>query len=63
MANTPPSGKGSRTRPVTLGPPLLIPDLSEHDRAAAVAALADILTAYWSRQQTSRNQPNARSGP
>jgi hypothetical protein len=52
MANTPPSGKGSRTKPVTLGPPVLVPDLSEHDHAAAVAALADILTAYWSQQQT-----------
>jgi hypothetical protein len=61
MANTPSLGKGSRTKPVTLGPPVLIPDLSEHDRAAAVAALADILTAYWSRQQTSADQPD--TGP
>ena len=28
MANTPPSGKGSRTKPVTLGPPALVPELS-----------------------------------
>jgi hypothetical protein len=42
MANTPPSDKGSRTKPVTLGPPALVPELSKHDHAAAVAALADI---------------------
>jgi len=42
MANTPRSGKGSRTKPVTLGPPALVPELSKHDHAAAVAALADI---------------------
>jgi hypothetical protein len=48
---------------VTLGPPILIPDLSEHDRAAAVAALTDILTAYWSRQQTAADRPDARPEP
>jgi hypothetical protein len=47
LANTPPSGKGSRTRPVVVGPPVLVPNLSERDRAAAVAALIDILTAWW----------------
>ena len=60
MTNTPPTGKGSRTKPVTLGPPVLVPDLSEHDLAAAVAALTDILTAYWSRQQTAADRPDAR---
>jgi len=63
MANTPPSGKGSRTKPVTLGPPVLAPNLSEQDRAAAVAALTHILTAYWSRQQTAADRPDARSEP
>jgi hypothetical protein len=65
MVNTPPSGKGSRTRPVPFGPPVLIPDLSEHDRAAAVAALTltDIVTAYWSRQQTAADRPDVRPEP
>lgn len=40
----PTSGKGSRTRPVVVGPPVLVPNLSERDRATAVAALTDILT-------------------
>jgi hypothetical protein len=63
MAYTPPSGQGSRTKSVTLGPPVLIPNLSEHDRAAAVAALTEILTAYWSRQQTAANRPDVRPEP
>lgn len=46
LAHPPLSGKASRTKPVIVGPPVLVPDLSERDRAAAVAALADILTAW-----------------
>jgi hypothetical protein len=59
----PPSGKGSRTKFVTLGPPVLVPNLSEHDRAAAIAALTDIFTAYWSRQQTAADRPDVRPEP
>lgn len=51
-------GQGSRTKPVTLGPLILVPDLSRHDRAAAIAALADILTAWWTRQQTAADRPD-----
>lgn len=51
--------KGTRTKPVTLGPPVLVPNLTEHDCAAAVAALTGILTAYWSRQHTAADRQDA----
>jgi hypothetical protein len=63
MVNTPPSGKGSRTGPVVVGPPVLVPNLSKRDRAAAVAALTDIFTAWWTRQQTAADRPDVRPEP
>jgi hypothetical protein len=48
---------------MALGPPVLVPHLTEHDRAAAVAALTDILTAYWSRQQAAADRPDVRPEP
>jgi hypothetical protein len=44
------TGKGSRTRPIVLQDPELVPGLSEEERAEAVAALADILAAWWARE-------------
>jgi hypothetical protein len=44
------SGRGSRTRPVRLEEPGLVA-MSDAERSAAVAALADILAAWLARQQ------------
>jgi hypothetical protein len=50
--------RGSRTRPVTVEEPVLVP-MSDADRAAAVSALTEILTAWWIKRQTIDRQPDA----
>jgi hypothetical protein len=44
-------GQGSRTTPVTIEEPVLVPVL-EANRAAAVSVLAEILTAWWTKHAT-----------
>jgi hypothetical protein len=39
-------GRGSRIRPVVVEAPVLVPRLSEADRAAAVSVLTEILAAW-----------------
>ena len=48
MAKGERGGQGSRTVPVTIGEPVLMP-MSDAERAAAVSAVAEILTAWWTR--------------
>jgi hypothetical protein len=45
------TGRGSRAKPVVVEAPVLVAALSERDRAAAVAVLTEILSAWWLRQQ------------
>lgn len=53
-------GRGSRTRPVRLEEPVLVP-MTPAQRSAAVAALADIVATWWARQQPVGGPP-ARDG-
>jgi hypothetical protein len=41
------AGQGSRTWPVVVEPPVLLPALSEPDQAEAVVALTDLLVVWW----------------
>ena len=45
-------GQGSRTTPVTIEEPVLVPAMSDADRAAAVSVLAEILTVWWTKRIT-----------
>ncbi len=49
----------SRTRPVVVEEPVLVPMLSEDDRAAAVSVLKEIIAAWWLRHQTADGGPDA----
>ncbi|MEJ3745346.1 hypothetical protein WEI85_18890 [Actinomycetes bacterium KLBMP 9797] len=46
-------GHGSRTAPVTIEAPVLVP-ISETERAAAVSVLADIFTAWWTKRRSGK---------
>jgi hypothetical protein len=60
MADVERGGQGSRTRPVVVEASVLVPTLSEADKAVAVSALTDILAAWWAKQQaTGRGEPDA----
>jgi hypothetical protein len=48
MAKGERGGQGSRTVPVTIEEPVLVP-MSDAERVAAVSALAEILTAWWTK--------------
>jgi hypothetical protein len=39
--------------------PVLVPTLSEGDRAVAVSVLTEILAAWWAKQQTADGGPGA----
>jgi len=54
-------GRGSRTRPVSVEEPVLVP-MSAAERSAAVSVLTEILTTWWIRQQATDDQPDASSG-
>jgi hypothetical protein len=51
MANVERGGQGSRTRPVVLEAPVLLPTLPEADQAAAASVLTEILAAWWTKHQ------------
>ena len=51
MANVEHAGQGSRTRPVVVEAPILVPTLSEADRATAVSVLTRILADWWAKQR------------
>lgn len=53
-------GRGSRTRPVQLEEPVLLVPMTPAERSAAVAALADIIAAWWTRQQAHRGLADRR---
>jgi len=59
MANVERSGQGSRTRPVVVEEPVLVPMLSEDDRAAAVSVLTEIIAAWWLKHHTADGGPDA----
>jgi len=50
MAESKAKGRGSRTRPIVVEEPVLVPVLTEQDRAAAVAALTDLMADWWRRR-------------
>jgi hypothetical protein len=55
-------GRGSRTVPVMIEEPVLVP-MSEAERAAAVLVLVEILTDWWARHgsEDRRNGAESRS--
>lgn len=54
-------GRGSRIMPVRLEEPVLVP-MSGAERSAAVAALTEIIAAWWTRQQAIDRSPIAGGG-
>jgi len=44
---------------VVVEAPILVPTLSEGDRAVAVSVLTEILAAWWAEQQTAEGAPDA----
>jgi len=59
VVNVERDGQGSRTRPVVVEAPVLVPTLSEGDRAVAVSVLTEILAAWWLRSHTANGAPDA----
>jgi hypothetical protein len=59
VANVERTGQGSRTRPAAVEAPVLVPTLSEGDRAVAVSVLTEILAAWWLKYQTTDGGPDA----
>jgi hypothetical protein len=59
VVNVERSGQGSRTRPVVVEAPVLVPTLSEDDRAVAVSVLTEIIAAWWLRHQIADGRPDA----
>jgi hypothetical protein len=59
MANVERSGRGSRTRPVVVEAPVLVPTLSEGDRAVGVSVLTEIIAAWRLRHQIADGEPDA----
>jgi hypothetical protein len=54
-------GHGSRTGPVVVEVPVLVPTLSEAERVVAVSVLREILAASWAKQEaTDGGEPDAR---
>ena len=42
-------GRGSRTEPIVVEPPVLVPVMSADDRARTAAILTEILAGWWMR--------------
>ena len=42
-------GRGSRTEPIVVEPPVLVPVMSADGRAETVAILTEILAGWWMR--------------
>jgi hypothetical protein len=54
-------GRGSRTRPVRVEEPVLVP-MSDAQRSSAVSAFTEILAAWWVKQQIADDQPGTTGG-